>query len=381
MKKVVVVLTLAICITASLLLLCSCVSYTNVSNDVKGHMQQTFTLESGKSYKFDFDDLFQHSGLQISKYEISSGSNYRVLGNRIIARGTGISEITVTLYAPVERTKYVCSLGTLYTYDRKDFTPISNADELMNARDRNGYYIQTADIDLSTIANWQPIGNFPAQNSFKGMFINPDGYKISNLNISSADEVFHGPYGGCLGGLFGSIDDSLLLGLKLENVNIDVSDFDKNDISYAGGVVGTSSNSLIYDCHVSGNIKAHGSAGGIAGSVSAGCVKNCTFNGNATTTIGLYPNDREVYNLGAGGIAGHCSFPFIRIGINRYGMENCSASGNVSAIINAGGIAGAILGAECVKDSTFSGQVSGEQAGNDFGYLDMWGLEKIETEE
>lgn len=60
----------------------------------------------------------------------------------------------------------------------------------------DGRYILKSDIDLAG-RDWEPVGNYPIDNVFSGMLINPDGYTIENLTISSAENVFHGPYGGC----------------------------------------------------------------------------------------------------------------------------------------------------------------------------------------
>ncbi|MDE7384915.1 MAG: hypothetical protein K2M84_04055 [Anaeroplasmataceae bacterium] len=335
---------------------CNSNKYRSISNDVKNYYTQRISLKSNESYTFDVREIFKDSGLEIGKYKIetSKDKNYTVHGDTITAVGTGISSISVSLYCPSENTRYVCSLGTLYSYDEKDFTPISTASELQSITDLNGKYILTADIDLSSIKNWEPIGNFPYYNAFTGMFINPHGYKIKNLTITSSEEVFHGPYGGCCGGLFGSISGAFLYGINLENVQIDVSDFDGRLYSDAGGIVAQTTGSYIKDCAVTGDVKAVGTAGGIAGSVGGGCIENCTFSGNVTTNEEFSEYALSDGQTGAGGIAGYIGIPF-SFQIYQYGLIGCTAEGKITAVKNAGGIAGYIWGGDYVKNCIFTG--------------------------
>ena len=337
---------------------CNDNKYPNISNDVDGYYVQTIALKSGEEYTFNVREIFKDCGIAIEKYKIETGSvgNYTVKGDTITAVGTGVSSVVVTLYSLTDHTRYVCSLATLYTYDEKDFTSISTASDLQGIADLDGKYILAADIDLGGIENWEPIGNFPADNAFTGMFITPNGYKIKNLTITSAADIFHGPYGGCCGGLFGSINGAFLYGINLEDVNIDVSDFDGNSYSKAGGIAAETSNAYIKDCTVTGNVKAIGRAGGIAGSVNWGCIENCTFSGKVTACEALSQSAMTDDATGAGGIAGFIGIPYY-LQPYKYGLVGCSAKGEITADKNAGGIAGYIWGLDFVKDYSFVGGV------------------------
>ncbi len=339
----------------------------NTSNDVKNYYTQILSLKAGESYTFDLTEIFKNSGLEIDKYkiEVSENSNYTVSENKITAIGTGVSSIGVSLYVTSEETRYVCSIGTLYTYDEKDFTPISTASELSNITDLNGKYVLTADIDLGGIENWQPIGNLPAGNAFTGMFINPHGYKIKNLTISSASEIPHGQYGGCCGGLFGCIEGAFLYGINLENVRIDISDFNGDSYSIAGGIVGESSVSYIKDCTVTGDVKAVGRTGGIAGSVSWGCIQNCKFSGSVNTNEWDSNSAMKDGETGAGGIAGYIGIPCL-LDVYQYGLIGCTAEAKVNGK-NVGGIAGYIWGSDYVKDCSFTGYLNDASVNNLFG--------------
>lgn len=340
--------------------------YTRISTEVEHFTLQTVALEAGSSHTFDLEEIFSESGLAIEKYVIEGGEdkNYTVRGNTITARGTGICPVNVSLYVPSEDTRYVCSLGTLYSYDEKDFTPVSTADELQGMA-LDGKYILKSDIDLAG-RDWEPVGNYPIDNVFSGMLINPDGYTIENLTISSAENVFHGPYGGCAGGLFGSMQGGFVYGVKLENVRIDVSDFQGNSYSEAGGIAAVINSSYLKDCSVSGEIAAVGAAGGIAGSVHWGYLENCAFSGTVTAREDMQEYAMTSESVGAGGIAGYCGCPQ-SFTIAQVSIVGCRAEGSVSAVKNAGGIVGYLWGKESVKDNLFAGETSGENAADDFG--------------
>lgn len=362
-------IALAAAIFCSLFLVGCQNKYPKISNDVDFYVQQKFALESGSSHTFNLKEIFANSGLDIDKYVIESGEdkNYTVKGKTITAKGTGVSSIDVSLYVPSQGTRYVCSLGSLYSYDEKDFTPISTAEELQNMA-LDGRYVLQSDIDLAGM-DWEPVGNYPEGNQFVGMLINPHGYKIKNLTISSSDNVFHGPFGGCAGGLFGSLKNAFISGLCLENVSIDVSDFQGEMFSGAGGVANSVLDSYIKDCSVSGDIMAVGNAGGIVGSLHWGYVEDCEFSGSVLTQENLQDYAMKSRNTGAGGIAGYCGCPQ-DIDKYRLAIVGCEASGSIFAVKNAGGIAGCINGKDSVKGCTFEGETFGQNTGDDFGNIE-----------
>lgn len=362
----------------SLLLITSCgEKYKYGSSDVNNYYIQPISLKSGESYTFDVLDIFKDSGLEIDKYtiETSANKNYTVRGDTITAVGTGVSSISVSLYCSTDKTRYMCSLGTLYSYDEKDFTPISTASELQGITDLNGKYILAADIDLAGIENWEPIGNLPDKEDFTGMFINPNNYKIKNLTISSATKIHQGVYGGCLGGLFGRTVGAFLCGIQLEDVYIDLSDFEGDSYSKAGGLVGMTSGTFIKDCNVTGIVKAVGRTGGIVGSVNWGCIQNCSFSGTVSANEDFLYDSLSDGATGAGGIAGYIGLPWV-LGTYQYGLIGCSAKGKITAVKNAGGVAGYIWGIQFAKDCTFEGEVVAASADKLFGKVEELYLSK-----
>lgn len=101
----------------------------------------------------------------------------------------------------------------------------------------------TADLDLSSVSNWEPIGNvasYPSK-SFSGTF-DGNGKTISGLTVD--DQTVNW---GCAG-LFGSITNGSIANLTLTNVNI-------QSHHYAGGIVaykGDGTSVSIKNCHVIG---------------------------------------------------------------------------------------------------------------------------------
>ena len=170
------------------------------------------------------------------------------------------------------------------------------------------------------------------------------------------------------GGLFGSIQNAFIFGIQLENVSIDVSDFQGELFSSAGGVASSVLDSYIKDCSVSGNIMAVGNAGGIVGSLSWGYVENCKFSGSVVTKENLQDYAMESGNTGAGGIAGYCGCP-PSLDKYRLAMIGCEASGSITAVKNAGGIAGYLNGKDSVRECSFAGVTFGQNTGEDFGKI------------
>lgn len=148
-----------------------------------------------------------------------------------------------------------------------------------------GYaFRQIADIDLSGIANWLPIGN--QDTVFTGNY-DGGGYIISNLTITSVPEYsnrFHAGLFGKIGGQsIAGIDSVHFIAIHLQNVDITGAYANgAGDLFFAGGVVGeialsvASTRPTILDsCRVDTiDIKVTGSRthsiGGIVGNINTG---------------------------------------------------------------------------------------------------------------
>ena len=141
---------------------------------------------------------------------------------------------------------------------------IENAEDLLlfceqvnTGRNFQGEFLkQTADIDLSSVRDWTPIGIYGSDNYFLGIY-NGNGYSINNLTSNTHSHP----------GLFGQLGGTVM-NLELTNCNISGK--------HSGGITSHSTGSpQIINCIVSGEITGSYRAGGIADNFSGGIISNC----------------------------------------------------------------------------------------------------------
>lgn len=129
----------------------------------------------------------------------------------------------------------------------------------------NAYYKQTADINLSSVSDFTPIGVSPAigatpsgGTAFTGTY-DGNGYTISNLTINSSSE-----YGQALFGY----NTGTIKGVTLNGGSV-------SGQYYVGGIVGLNTGTVIdcvnYNCAIS----SIGAAGGIVGVNYGGTIQQC----------------------------------------------------------------------------------------------------------
>ena len=158
-----------------------------------------------------------------------------------------------------------------------NITVIRNASQLQNINNKlDGNYILSSDIDLSSIANWTPIGN--SSNPFTGIF-NGNGYTISGLSVFSdqPEEI----------GLFGYVSGGTIKNLHVSgSIKSELGDFSGEFVfAYAGGIAGNILNSTIEQCSFSGTVSCsvgnccYSRAGGITTAVSS-TLRNCYSDAN-----------------------------------------------------------------------------------------------------
>ena len=195
--------------------------------------------------------------------------------------------------------------------------------------------LQTADIDLTGIDDWTPIGNkvSPSNNYFQGSY-NGNGYTISNLKIKSG-EFRKGLFGYVSG--TSSSTPAVLTGIHLRNLDIEVS---HNSAIKCGAIAGEVSDAVITLCSAQGEIKTdmnqqnsnYNYSGGITGE-NSGTISYCRADVKVTASSDANDTGRE---CNAGGIAGK----------NDGTILACEASGSevsakaYGAKAQAGGIAG-----------------------------------------
>ena len=232
---------------------------------------------------------------------------------------------------------------------------ISSVDELValadyvNAgNDTTGMtFVLGANIDLSSISNWTPIGN--STNSFKGTF-DGNGHVISNLAINRfANDQ----------GLFGYTATAA----TIKNVGIESGSV--KGAYRIGGLVG-SSYSSITNCYSTVNITGRSPLGGLVGVACANSISNSYTTGTVTGTEGSvgglvgenYPgvsisNSYATGNVSGtgcvGGLLGNCSSNSL--------INNCYATGGVNGTFSVGGLVGRSYSS--IADSFATGDVTG----------------------
>lgn len=229
-------------------------------------------------------------------------------------------------------------------------------------------FIMGADIDLSGVNNWTPIGN-TASRSFKGNF-NGNGYEVQNLRISGGDYA---------DGLFGYMDGDVKF-LGITGLNIDSSYAD-----YVGGLVGVlGANKTINNCYVRGSITSKSSdyVGGLVGKMSNNSVikysnVNITISNNNTSSsyygglVGIARGDILVQNSYAKGAISQTSgdrYGYIGglIGTNdsnggSQSILSCFTDMSIASNTYMGGLYGRVIGGDVYNNSTIS--ISDTKAG------------------
>ncbi|NMM61892.1 cell wall-binding repeat-containing protein [Clostridium sp. P21] len=223
---------------------------------------------------------------------------------------------------------------------------IASAAQLNKVRDYlDKNFVLTADIDLSSYANWEPIGTFKPisdkpedeetpdpKAAFRGSF-NGNGHTISNLKIDRKNMGI---------GLFGCITQNENKSVVIHNLivkNVSVTGY--NDL--IGGVIGHQAAGspiekieLIGDNKITGNDKS-ANVGGIVGGAMDSNITDCKseaniiVNGDGNNLVGIL-----------GGGLGNCS------------LSGCSAKGSITVngkeVYSIGGLAGCIHEGAYVKN-------------------------------
>ena len=266
------------------------------------------------------------------------------------------------------------------------YTLIKTADDLNNIRNNlSGKYILMNDIDLSSYANWDPIGDFASNTGFTGT-LDGNGYVVKNLTINRPTEDGVG--------LFEIIGDGMTLGvgqiknLGLENANV------KGQNGSSGLASGSSGD--ITNCYITGNIIGGQLSGGLIGMNTGriyGAYSSSYIVGNGGPTGGLVgQNFGQISNTysngtvegigdGTGGLvgqnyAGIVSNSYSTCVVNSIGsgtgglvglaasgtISNCFANGFVQGTTEVGGLVGQNVGGT-LSDSIWNTQTTGQSVG------------------
>ena len=155
-------------------------------------------------------------------------------------------------------------------FDPNFYIEVGTPEQLDGMRNNlTAYYKLTADIDLSGVANFSPIG--PDSNSPFAGKLTGNGHVISNLKINNINSKRQA--------LFGYTNGATIENLGLVNVNI----IGEGDI---GAVVGKGIGTTIQHVYVTGYIEGVDHVGGIIGGTDAGSmttISNCYVNADVHT--------------------------------------------------------------------------------------------------
>lgn len=224
-----------------------------------------------------------------------------------------------------------------------------------------GYYFkQTADLDLSGIKNWDPIG-YSEGCYFAGHY-DGDGYTISNAKSTGKNDV--GGY--ATAGIFGWVRKGSVSNLTVKNANFLATG--DNNMSYVGGVLAVADNCTVENCSVyNSKIESRRNpnensnfAGGITGITDKSNFEKCASVGN-TIRHGSF----------GGGFIGALDKNNSNF-TNCY-VANCIVTGCIDTAANAtrsGGFQSASFGANAILNNCFvydcAAQPDTTSKGNDY---------------
>ena len=260
------------------------------------------------------------------------------------------------------------------------------------ANDTTGMtFVLGADIDLSSISNWTPIGDYSTNTSylFKGIF-DGNGHVIKNLTIDNETKDYQGLFGYTRsssviknvgiehGSIKGKDGTGGLVGLGNEIINC-YTTVTVSGGAYVGGLAGRTYKPVT-NCYATGDVSGSGQyVGGLTGrnydlvtnSYATGDVTNSNSNtgglvgcanGNITNS---YATGTVSGNGEVGGLAGSAY----------YVVNNCYATGAVSGTSSIGGLIGYYWGDmnNCYATGTVSGDsYVGGLVGSDYEWMDCY---------
>ena len=268
-------------------------------------------LNAGETYtvrheRFQFLP-FDFERIELIVYSETHDNVVSVAGNVIAAVNNGRAEIIAHVHRGIVgfggRRYYSISkfrIGEVRVLDEATMTEIWTAQDLADiGNDLGGSFVLRADIDLADWGNWTPIGSHQRGEEFRGAFINPHEYSISNLTINNSIPFVGGDIRIFFAGLFAYLRNAFIDGLILENVNIVAlhEDGARRDRAFVGGIAGAAWQSTILNTSVGGYLAGNHRVGGIVGYMASSEIISCSFNGK----IKLFC---PTISSGVGGIAG-----------------------------------------------------------------------------
>lgn len=268
------------------------------------------------------------------------------LGTRAFVNG--ITRIDVSAYQALSSVNVGNNNLSAGTYAINSAADLQKLAELTN----NGKvtsantFILGADIDLSGVENWTPIGN-SYNFRFQGIF-NGNGYEIQNLKLTSSsyngNEIQNGPTDGCAVGLFGYLYGEVK-NLGVSNVNI------SSRADYVGGLAGyLGDNITLNNCYVTGSVTrtndfadayntiAYSATGGLVGYMAQRSIVKASH-----ADVSLTANNTMSVIGTLAGVMGDYST-----------IENSYAKGSITGGKYTGGLVGSVYNSNITIKSSFT---------------------------
>ena len=251
-----------------------------------------------------------------------------------------------------QATPYLIGSGEELAY----LASLANASpQTANANTAGKYYKLTADIDLNgPTKSWTPIG-IVTVTAFAGVF-DGDNHSISNIYINDATTVYSGLFGYPTGTATGNV---IIKNLTITSGSITVT----NSGSTAGAFAGRAAYAQFVNCKNAINVRGVSQVAGIVGTLGTGtCVVEYCSNSGIISSSGA--------GLHVGGIAGNAMVASTAGSATSY-IRYCFNTGAITAVSNAGGIAGsASSGILTIKECFNKGIISAASvdAGGIVGY-------------
>ena len=161
----------------------------------------------------------------------------------------------------------------------------TGAAESDNVGNYHGYYFkQTANLDLSGIDNWDPIGYSGSGLYFAGNY-DGDGHTISKAKSTGKND----DDGFATAGIFGWVAFGSVKNLHVKNANFVATG--QNNYSYVGGIAGVCYGSSIINCSVVNSFleskrnSNNNCAGSIVGYSTGGTFEKCAAENNQVKTM------------------------------------------------------------------------------------------------
>ena len=218
------------------------------------------------------------SRADVFSYEGTATSMAKDAKTRILYVPTGYAS-NYTSYKFQERVGWSDAFTRIYEMN-DDPQEITSLQDLKDFRDavnsgtqykgsNNKMVTLTADLDMSSIDKWTPIGT--KAHPFDGVF-DGGGHVIKNLKVDRA-ELYNG--------LFGYAQNATIYNMHLKNPSVSGSDYQGTVLGYAN------SNTHLSDILVTGTdylAAGSGSVGGIVGHAQDATIERCMFYGQAQST-------------------------------------------------------------------------------------------------